>query len=330
VPSALAERGYLPDPLLRWGMRRLLAERLREAARDGDPARLVSDLSQGPIALVPEAANRQHYELPAAFFEQVLGPHHKYSGAFWPDGVTTLMEAEAAMLELTASRAQLADGQRILDLGCGWGALSLWMARRFPNSRVLAISNSQPQREFIQARAPANLEVLTADVNTLTIERRFDRVVSVEMFEHMHNWRHLLQRIFGWLDPGGKLFVHVFCHRLYAYRFETAGPTNWLGRNFFTGGLMPSLDLVTRFEVGFVVERMWEVEGMHYARTARAWAERLTARRDTVLPILRAVYGPEAPVWYRRWRLFFLACAELFAYRGGTEWLVGHYRMRRP
>jgi cyclopropane-fatty-acyl-phospholipid synthase len=328
LPLALAERGWLPESIVRWGIRRLLAQRLREIARPAPS--FDTELSQGPIALVPDAANRQHYELPADFFQLVLGSHLKYSSAFWSDEVVSLDEAELVMLEVTGSRAQLADGQRVLELGCGWGSLSLWMANRYPNSQIVAVSNSATQREFIMARAPANLEVITADINDFRLESRFDRVVSVEMFEHMHNWRELVHRIAGWLEPGGKLFVHVFCHRRFAYRFETAGAGNWLGRYFFTGGLMPSLDLLPRFQAPFVLEKTWVVDGSHYARTAEAWATNLMQRRMEVLRTLTAPYGADAPVWLHRWHIFFLACAELFGYRDGSEWLVGHYRLRKP
>lgn len=328
LPFTLAERGLVPEPLVRWGIRRLLARRLRDIERP-DPA-LVTELSQGPIALVPDAANLQHYELPAAFFQLVLGSHLKYSSAFWNDEITSLDEAELVMLEVVGSRAQLADGQRVLELGCGWGSLTLWMAQRYPNSRIVAVSNSRAQREFIMARAPANVDVITADMNVFRPEGRFDRVVSIEMFEHMRNWRELMQRINAWLEPGGKLFVHVFCHRRVAYRFETDGASNWLGRYFFTGGLMPSLDLLPRMQAPLVLEKAWEVDGTHYARTAEAWAANLRRRSAEALVALTPVYGAEAPLWVQRWWIFFVACAELFRYRGGGEWLVGHYRLRKP
>jgi len=322
--------GLLPEPLIRWGIRRLLAHRLRQEARRLSTTTIEAELSHGPIAPIPEAANRQHDELPAEFFALVLGAHLKFSGAYWPEGVTTLDQAEEAMLELACSRAHLADGQHVLELGCGWGSLSRFMARRFPNSHVTAISNSRLQREFIEARAPANLEVVTADMNTLVLDTRFDRVVSVEMFEHMHNWRELMYRITGWLEPGGKLFVHVFCHRHYAYPCETDGAGNWLGRHFFTGGLMPSLHLLPRFRGTLIQERTWEVSGVHYARSAEAWARNLVAREAAVLAVLARAYGAAAPLWFQRWRVFFLACAERFAYHSGTEWLIGHYRLRKP
>jgi len=325
---ALAERGLLPEPVVRWGIRRLLAQRLRQIG--GPDPTLAAELTQGPIALVPDAANPQHYEMPPAFFQLVLGSHLKYSSAFWSDAVASLDEAELVMLEVVGSRAQLADGQRVLELGCGWGSLTLWMAQRYPNSRIVAVSNSAAQREFIIARAPANVAVITADLNTFRPEGRFDRVLSIEMFEHMRNWRELVHRISGWLEPGGKLFVHVFCHRRVAYRLETDGASNWLGRYFFTGGLMPSLDLLPRLQAPLVLEKTWEVDGTHYARTAEAWASNLRRRNSEAIAALAPAYGADAAMWVRRWWLCFIACAELFGFRGGTEWLVGHYRLRKP
>ncbi len=321
----LAERGLVPLAGLRLGVRRLLRQRLRDAAAGPDVDELVRELAGSPVALTPEKANEQHYEVPPRFFELTLGPHLKYSGAYWPDGVHELAEAEGAMLRLSCERARLEDGQDVLELGCGWGSLTLHMARSFPNSRITAVSNSAPQRRFIEERAPGNVRVITADMNELDLDGRFDRVVSVEMFEHMRNYRELLRRIRGWMRPEARLFVHVFCHRSHAYPYETEGADNWMGRHFFTGGLMPSLDLFERFDEHLSVEARWEVDGTHYERTARAWRENLERRRPEVTRVLEDTYGRDAPRWYHRWRLFFLACEELFGYRDGSEWIVAHY-----
>jgi cyclopropane-fatty-acyl-phospholipid synthase len=325
----LAERGRVPLPLLRAGIRRLLASRLREARTAGGLDAFLRELEGAPVAPVPEAANAQHYELPAEFFGLVLGPHLKYSCAWWPPGVNRLEDAEAAALELTAERAGLADGQRILELGCGWGSLSLYLARRFPAARITAVSNSSTQRAFIEARAPANLTVVTADMNGFDPRARFDRVVSVEMFEHMRNWRALLGRVASWLEGDGRLFVHVFCHARHAYPFETAESGDWMGRHFFTGGIMPAYDLLPRASDAFAVEERWWLDGRHYQRTAAAWRANLEARRAEVTTVLRRHYGADAGRWYQRWRLFFLACEELFGFHGGSEWGVGHYRLAR-
>ncbi len=330
----LAERGLVPGPVVRHGIRAIVRRRLEEQAAEPRPLDAwIREMAASPIALATVEANAQHYEMPPAFFERVLGPNLKYSSAYWPAGVTSLADAESAMLDLTLTRAALADGQRILELGCGWGSLTLAMARRFPRARIHAVSNSARQREFIMARARRDglpgVVVETADINTFQPAGRFDRVVSVEMFEHMRNWPELLRRIHRWLDPTGALFVHVFAHARFAYPYDTAGDDDWMARHFFTGGMMPSDDLLPRAATSFDVEDRWKLAGTHYARTAEAWYERLVADRAGVHAVLAAEFGPaEARRAYHRWRIFFLACAELFAFGGGTEWIVSHYRLR--
>jgi cyclopropane-fatty-acyl-phospholipid synthase len=333
----LAERGWIPRPLVRLGIRRMIADRLRAESRRDPAARrrdLLAAMRAAPIALHAADANAQHYEVPAAFFRLVLGPRRKYSACLWPDGVHTLAAAEEAMLALTCERAGIADGQHVLDLGCGWGSLTRWMLERFPRCRVTAVSNSASQRACIAADLAARglaarATLLTADMNAFDPGRRFDRVCSIEMFEHMRNWEALLGRVAGWLEPDGRLFAHVFAHRTFAYPYEVDGAGDWMARNFFTGGLMPSHDLFAAFDRDLVVEESWEVPGSHYARTCEAWLANLDAARDDVLGVLEATYGPaDAARWLHRWRLFFIACAELFAFAGGGEWFVSHHRLR--
>lgn len=333
----LAERGLLPDALLRHGIRRMCAQRLREehahdpAAAARRAAALLAELRRSPVAVHVDAANRQHYELPARFFEACLGPRLKYSGCFYPTRNETLAEAEEAMLGLYGDRAQLADGQDILELGCGWGSLTLWMAERYPHARIVAVSNSAPQREFIERRCRergfGNVRVVTRDANRLELPLgAFDRCVSVEMFEHMRNYAVLLDRVGGWLRPGGKLFVHIFCHRMLLYPFETEGEGNWMGRHFFTGGLMPAADTLLWFQDAVRIEDRWLLDGTHYQRTANHWLGNQDMRRAEILPTLREAYGEAAPLWFQRWRMFWMACAELFGYDHGREWMVAHYR----
>ncbi len=337
----LAERGMLPDALLRLGIRRMCADRLRAertgglSAQGERQAQLIDVLRQSPVAIETAAANAQHYELPAGFFGQCLGPRLKYSCCYYPRGDETLAEAEDAMLSLYSERAELADGQRILELGCGWGSLTLWMAERYPKAHITAVSNSHGQRRHIEAqcreRGISNVQVLTRDVNTLTLEPgTFDRCVSIEMFEHMRNYQTLMQRIGGWLAPGGKLFVHIFAHRELAYPFETAGADNWMGRHFFTGGLMPAADTLLHFQQALRIERRWLVDGTHYQKTANHWLQEQDSRSDAVMAVLRQAYGDNARLWFQRWRMFWMACAELFGYADGQEWLVAHYRFVRP
>jgi cyclopropane-fatty-acyl-phospholipid synthase len=339
TPIELAEKGLAPDWLIRQGIRRLLKERLKNEM-DRDPAprarrtqALMNELAASDIAIETVAANEQHYEVPAAFYQLALGGRLKYSSAYYPPGVSTLDEAEEAMLKASCEQAELVDGQRVLELGCGWGSLTLWMAAQYPNSQITAVSNSASQRGFIEQRALDlgldNLKVITCDVNQLELDERFDRVVSVEMFEHVRNYRELLKRIAGWLRPDGKLFVHIFCHRYLAYPFETEGEGNWMGRYFFTGGLMPAADTLLHFQDDLALEDRKLYSGMHYAKTSRAWLDNMDARKRQVREAMQSIYGDDAAVWQQRWRMFFMACEELFAYDDGNVWLVAHYRFRR-
>jgi cyclopropane-fatty-acyl-phospholipid synthase len=316
----------VPDFLIRRGIRRLLGDRLRQEV-DHSADLWAEQCRHGPIAIETAAANAQHYEVPSKFFESILGPRLKYSACLFESPSTDLAAAETAMLELASSRAELQDGQSILELGCGWGSWALWMAERFPRSEIAAVSNSRTQKAFIDSRIRErglrNLEVTTCDMNSFATDRSFDRVVSVEMFEHMHNHRELLRRVRSWLRSSGKAFLHVFCHKTLAYPFETDGADNWMGRHFFSGGMMPSFDWFSRFADDLVVEQQWAVNGTHYSRTLEAWLENLDRRRGELKRLFPA---EDAARMLQRWRIFLMASSELFAFRGGEEWFVGHYR----
>ncbi len=327
------ERAPLPDAMTRAGVDFLVGRTRRRLSRATaeDEIRFAETMPAYSIAEHADDANAQHYEVPAEFFALVLGPRRKYSCCLYPEASTTLEQAETFALDETMLHADLRDGHSILELGCGWGSLSLTMAQRFPNARIVAVSNSQSQRAFIEARARernlCNLAVVTADMNAFVTPDRHDRIVSVEMFEHMSNWRALLGRARDWLAPDGRLFVHVFTHRAMPYRFETADKSDWIAQHFFTGGIMPSRGLIGRFSDLFAIEREWRWNGGHYARTASDWLARFDANVDRIDVILRQVYGADASLWRRRWRLFFLATAGLFGHADGEEWGVSHYRL---
>jgi cyclopropane-fatty-acyl-phospholipid synthase len=333
----LLERELLPDFLVRFGIRRLLAARLKEENRGTAEAqqshlmKLIARLRQSPIAINTGDANQQHYELPDAFFEHVLGPRLKYSSGYYRHAGETLAQAEENMLELTAQRARLQDGEQILELGCGWGSLTLWMAQRFPRARITAVSNSRTQKRFIDARAGVlglkNLEIITSDMNQLSFPGTgFDRVVSVEMFEHMRNYETLMQRISSWLKPGGTLFVHIFSHKAYAYPFEVRDATDWMAKYFFTGGIMPSSDLLLYFQRDLTLCEQWQVDGRHYSQTAEHWLQNMDANREPIELLFAQTYGQDqVRRWRAYWRVFFMSCAELWGYAQGQEWLVSHY-----
>ncbi len=329
------ERLPLPDAITRAGIS-LLVDRTRRGLASADAvdaeAAFCAGMTAYPIAAFTDAANEQHYELPPEFFQYILGPRRKYSSCLYADARTTLAQAEDAALAETAAHAGLQDGQAILELGCGWGSLSLWMAAHYPAASITAISNSQPQRRTIEAAAAArglaNLRVITADMNDFTTTDRFDRIVSVEMFEHLSNWTAALTRVAGWLRPDGRLFLHVFSHRAMPYRFDHADKSDWIAQHFFTGGIMPSHGLIRRLDVPLAVEAEWRWSGTHYQRTAEDWLRNYDANAAPISQILAAVYGDQANLWRRRWRLFFLATAGLFGNDKGQSWGISHYRLR--
>lgn len=332
--SKFIERVPLPDMMTRAGIELLCARTARSLSRAGVEAEseFVRQMTARPIAINTSEANAQHYEVPAEFFGLVLGPHRKYSCCHYDGSTATLADAEESALRLTVERADLRDGQDILELGCGWGSLSLYMAQRFPAARITAVSNSNSQREFIEQEAALrqirNLRVVTCDMNAFMPDGSFDRVVSVEMFEHMSNWRSLFTRVRSWMKSDARFFVHVFTHRRIPYRYEASDHADWIAQYFFTGGIMPSHGLPWHFADLFAVESDWLWNGTHYERTALDWLSNFDARREEIVPVFRRVYGAEAALWLRRWRIFFLATAGMFGHAGGSEWGVSHYRMR--
>jgi len=337
---SLLEKDVLPDFIIRYGIRRLLAGRLK-AENKGNPEaqqqhfmKLLAELKASPIAVNTEDANAQHYEIPADFFQLVMGKHLKYSSGYWKEGVTSIDVSENDMLEITCERAELKDGQNILELGCGWGSLSLFMAAKFPNSKITSVSNSHSQKAFIdgqaQQRGIKNLTIITADMNVFQIAEKFDKVVSVEMFEHMRNYDLLMNKVANFLKPEGKLFVHIFTHKDYAYKFEVIDDSDWMSKYFFTGGIMPSDHLLLYFQNELKIQQHWRVSGTHYEKTSNAWLQNMDLHKAEIMKIMERVYGKQdALKWWSYWRIFFISCAELWGYKGGKEWMVSHYLFQK-
>ena len=337
----LAEKGFLPDLLIRHGIKRLCGQRLSEAntlgleALENSHQQWLDLLTESPVAIVPEKANEQHYEVPPKFFELVLGANLKYSSGYWSKEVFSLDESELEMLKITCERAGLVDGQDILELGCGWGSLTCFMAQKFPNSKITAVSNSKDQRNFIQQKNDKlnlqNIKVITADMNDFSTDEKFDRVISIEMFEHMRNYDELLKRIDGWLKQNGKLFVHIFSHKEVAYPFEDKGDGDWMAREFFSGGQMPSHRLLMSFPDRMKIEKDWRVSGIHYEKTSLAWLRKMDTNKIEVLELFKTTYGEkDASEWFQRWRIFFMSCEVLFGFNEGSEWGVSHYLFEKP
>lgn len=333
---AWTEQGLVPDSVIRAGIRRLCRQRLNDIQSGNveiaaaSMENFVAAMNASVVAPLPQTANEQHYELPPEFFSEVLGRHGKYSCCWWGDQADSLDVAERQALEISCARAGIENGMSILDLGCGWGSLSLWIAEKYPGCAVTSVSNSAPQGECIRRKAAArnlqNLQVITADMNDFEAPGQYDRIVSVEMFEHMRNYRELFRRISTWLRPEGRFFMHIFCHRSCAYEFLDEGPSDWMGRHFFSGGIMPSDDLPLRFQehLRLIERQRWD--GRHYQKTANAWLANMDSKREKIMPLLIRTYGAsEAGKWFQRWRIFFMACAELFGHENGQEWFVSHY-----
>ena len=337
----LAEKGLLPDVFIRLGISRLCGQRLSDAkvlstqAMEEKHQHWINILKESPVALVPEKANEQHYEVPPRLFELVLGSNLKYSAGYWPQGTSSLDDSEVEMLKLSSKRASLSDGQEVLELGCGWGSLTFHIAQNFPNSEITAVSNSNDQRQFIEKKCEKlkikNIKVITADMNDFSIDKEFDRVVSIEMFEHMRNYDELLKRVSGWLKKDGKLFVHIFSHKEIAYPFEDEGEGDWMAREFFSGGQMPSHKLLTCFSSRMKIEKDWRIEGTHYEKTSLAWLNKMDKNKAEVLKLFEKTYGKnEASIWFQRWRIFFMSCEVLFGFNQGSEWGVSHYLFEKP
>jgi cyclopropane-fatty-acyl-phospholipid synthase len=338
--NSLLEKNIVPDFIIRTGIRQICKQRLKEERRGSVEDQhnhfmdFVAQLKDSPIAVETKAANEQHYEVPTRFFQLVLGKHLKYSSGFWKDGVASLDRAEEDMLNLTCDRAELKDGQSILECGCGWGSLSLFMAARFPNSKIVAVSNSRTQKVFIdecaKGRNIRNLTVITSDMNEFATTEKFDRIVSVEMFEHMRNYEALMRKLSGFLVDNGKMFIHIFTHKYFGYFYEVKDDSDWMAKYFFTGGVMPSDHLLFYFNDHFKAEKHWRVSGRHYHKTSEAWLANMDRHKSEIIPLFEETYGKDkARTWWVYWRVFFMACAELWGFRKGEEWFVSHYLFRK-
>lgn len=332
------ENGLVPDAVIRYGIRNLLKQRIKamneEESKGPVLKRHAQLLRESPLAIMTKQANEQHYEVPTEFYDLCLGQHKKYSSCYWEDAMSELAQAEQKALDISIERAEIIDGMRILELGCGWGSLSLELARRFPKSLVTVVSNSTTQKQYIDEQAKQrgfhNLTVLTRDLGKEESynfgQEKFDRVMSIEMMEHIRNYEKFFSLISAQMKPDAKMFVHIFTHKSTPYFFETEGADNWMGKYFFSGGQMPARDLFDQFNQHLTVEKKWDWNGTHYQKTLEAWLDKMDKNEDRVFHLFEQTYGKDqAKIWVNRWRVFYMACAELFGFNNGQEWSVTHY-----
>ena len=331
--------GFLPDLLIRLGVRYLVRKRLKQSysvdpeTRQEKLKEFISALEKQPIAVNTKEANSQHYELPARFFEMVLGQHLKYSCSYFRSKRDTLDDAELNMLDLYVQRSQIRNGDRVLELGCGWGSLTLHLARNFPDCKIIALSNSKTQKDFIGQKMKTenirNVEIIVEDINDFNIDKKFDRIVSIEMFEHVRNYKKLFKKIYNFLKKDGLLFIHIFSHKEIAYPFEAKDRSDWMSKYFFTGGTMPSSYLLTYFMHPFRVKDHWMVSGKQYYYTSCKWLDNMDKHRSEIIDLFKMVYGQDHKLWYQYWRIFFIAVAGLFGYGDGDQWLINHYLLEK-
>ncbi len=336
----LLEKNLLPDFLIRIGIRRLLAKRLKDEDQ-GDTEKnqsklmkYIEELKNQPIAIHTLDANEQHYEVPTEFYKYVLGKRMKYSSGYWISANDTLDVSEENMLKISCERVELKDGMEVLDLGCGWGSLTLYIAEKYPNCKIIGVSNSRTQKEYIdfvcKQKGFQNVQIITQDMNVFEIEKQFDRLMSVEMLEHMKNYEKLFSKFARFMKKDALFFIHIFTHKTYAYHFEVKDETDWMSKYFFTGGMMPSDNLLLYFQKDLEIVKHWHVSGKHYQKTSEAWLSNMDKHKKEILPILEKTYGKENKTkWWVYWRVFFMACAELWGYNGGEEWMVSHYLFKK-
>ena len=335
--NPLLARGLIPDWILRRGVRSQGKERLNmmnKVDSTKEYSKFINEASTGNIAVNTDDANNQHYEVDSEFFKYCLGKNLKYSCCFWDENTLDLDAAEDNMLEIYSQRAQITDGMSILDIGCGWGSLSLFLAQKYPKSEITGVSNSSSQKIFIDSVASerniSNLNIITRDINDFRAEEKYDRILSIEMFEHTKNTKKLMNLINDWLNPNGLFFMHVFAHKENPYYFDRDQKNAWMAKYFFTGGMMPNHNLFKDLKSNLEYQKSWILSGEHYERTSNAWLDKMDQNKSKILSLFERSNGSSvAKRKFHFWRLFYIACAEIFGYDNGNEWVVSHHLFKK-